>query len=326
MVTTLQKTEALLQIKNLKKYFLLRSGFFKITGYIRAVDGVTLEIPRGTTMGLVGESGCGKTTVGLCILRLIKASSGQVIFDGTDLLRLNEEGIRPFRSRMGLVFQRPFLSLNPRRSVEKTLSIPLKLHTNLRGCAMQNRILELLSRVGLEREHLRRYPHELSGGQCQRIAIARAISINPHFLILDEPTSALDVSVQAQILNLLLDIQEQLELTYLFISHDLSVIEHISDNIAVMYLGRIVEKGPLKEVFSNPLHPYAQALFRAIPIPRLGTKRERIPLRGEVPSPQNPPRGCHFHPRCPHAQAICSEREPEFREVHPAHFVTCHLY
>jgi len=315
-----------MQIKNLKKYFPLKSGFFKISGNIRAVDGVDLEIDHGTTMGLVGESGCGKTTVGLCILRLIEVTSGQVIFEGTDLLKLAEREMRPFRSRMGLVFQKPFLSLSPRRSVEKTISIPLKLHTDLRGSALQDQILELLNLVGLEKEHLRRYPHELSGGQCQRVAIARAISINPSFLVLDEPTSALDVSVQAQILNLLLDLQKRLKLTYLFISHDLSVIEHISDNIAVMYLGRVVEKGSLREVFSNPLHPYAQALFRAIPVPSTEVQRERTPLKGEVPSPQNPPPGCHFHPRCPYAKKICSENDPEDKEVHPGHFVTCHLY
>ena len=208
----------------------------------------------------------------------------------------------------------------------KTINIPLKLHTDLRGRALQAQILELLNLVGLEKEHLRRYPHELSGGQCQRVAIARAISINPSFIVLDEPTSALDVSVQAQILNLLLDLQKRLKLTYLFISHDLSVIEHISDNIAVMYLGRVVEKGSLREVFSNPLHPYAQALFRAIPVPSTEVQRERTPLRGEVPSPQNPPSGCHFHPRCPYAKKICSEKSPEVKEVRSGHFVTCHLY
>ncbi|MFX0116183.1 MAG: ABC transporter ATP-binding protein, partial [Candidatus Hodarchaeota archaeon] len=273
----------------------------------------------------VGESGCGKTTVGRTILQLIRPIDGKVFFEGVELSALKDNELIKKRRDMQMVFQNPILSLNPRMLVRDIVGEPLKAHLGLKREELDHRVLGLLKKVGLEEEHLRRFPHEFSGGQCQRIGIARAIALNPKFLVLDEPTSALDVSVQAQILNLLFDLKEELGMTYLFISHDLSVIEHVSDRIAVMYLGKIVELGTTEQLFGDPLHPYTKALLAVIPIPDPTVKREEIILRGTVPSPENPPPGCRFHTRCPVMTDICKEEEPELREVGGGRFVACHL-
>lgn len=281
-------------------------------------------IREGEMFGLVGESGCGKTTVGRTILQLIRPTGGKVFFKGVELSALKDDELIEKRRDMQMVFQNPILSLNPRMLVRNIVGEPLKAHLGLKREELDHRVWELLKKVGLKEEHLRRFPHEFSGGQCQRIGIARAIALNPKFLVLDEPTSALDVSVQAQILNLLFDLKEELGMTYLFISHDLSVIEHVSDRIAVMYLGKIVELGTTEQIFEDPLHPYTKALLAVIPIPDPTVKREEIILRGTVPSPENPPPGCRFHTRCPVVTDICKEEEPELREVDGGRFVACH--
>lgn len=281
-------------------------------------------IREGEMFGLVGESGCGKTTVGRTILQLIRPTGGKVFFKGVELSALKDDELIEKRRDMQMVFQNPILSLNPRMLVRNIVGEPLKAHLGLKREELDHRVWELLKKVGLKEEHLRRFPHEFSGGQCQRIGIARAIALNPKFLVLDEPTSALDVSVQAQILNLLFDLKEELGMTYLFISHDLSVIEHVSDRIAVMYLGKIVELGTTEQIFEDPLHPYTKALLAVIPIPDPTVKREEIILRGTVPSPENPPPGCRFHTRCPVVKDICKEEEPELREVCGGRFVACH--
>jgi len=289
------------------------------------VDGLNFVIREGEMFGLVGESGCGKTTVGRTILQLIRPTDGKVFFEGVELSALKDDELIEKRRDMQMVFQNPILSLNPRMLVRDIVGEPLKAHLGLKREELDHRVWELLKKVGLKEEHLRRFPHEFSGGQCQRIGIARAIALNPKFLVLDEPTSALDVSVQAQILNLLFDLKEELGMTYLFISHDLSVIEHVSDRIAVMYLGKIVELGTTEQIFEDPLHPYTKALLAVIPIPDPTVKREEIILRGTVPSPENPPPGCRFHTRCPVVTDICKEEEPELREVGGGRFVACHL-
>jgi oligopeptide transport system ATP-binding protein len=316
----------LVEVRSLKKHFRLPGGW--LSGEIRhvyAVDGVDLNIARGETFGLVGESGCGKTTLGRMILRLIDPTSGQIYFDGRELSSVRKRAMRPIRRQMQIVFQNPLSSLSPRQKVEQIVAEPITTHKVLSGREIRPRVVELLEQVGLGKQHLDRFPHEMSGGQCQRVAVARALALNPKLIVLDEPTSALDVSVQAQIINLLDDLKRSLELTYLFISHDLNVVQHISDRIGVMYLGKLVETGPSQDIFDEPLHPYTQALFAAIPIPEVDTKRELKVLEGNVPSPINPPSGCRFHTRCPLAQEQCREVEPLLREVKIGRKVACHL-
>jgi len=316
----------LVEVRELTKYFAQRRGLFGLRAQpVRAVDGVNLAVKRQETLGVVGESGCGKTTLGRCILRLIEPTGGEVLFEGVNILTLDSTEMRQRRRDMQMVYQNPFSSLDPRFNVLRLVSEPLRTHTDLRGEALAARVMDLLERVGLERGHLYRYPHEFSGGQCQRIAVARALALNPKLLVLDEPTSALDVSVQAQILNLLQELQREFSLTYLFISHDLSVVQHISDRIAVMYLDKVVELSTSEAIFGRALHPYTEALLSSTPVPDPDAERRRIILEGGVPSPINPPSGCRFHPRCPKAMPLCSQVEPELIDVGDGHLVACHL-
>ena len=317
-------TTPLLQIRSLTKHFRLPGGWLSGGArYVYAVDGVDLEIAPGEVLGLVGESGCGKTTLGRMVLRLIEPTDGQVIFDGHDLTALKREEMRHMRQQMQVVFQNPLSSLSPRFKVEQIVAEPLVTHHVLPKKQIRSRVLELLDQVGLGTQHIDRFPHEMSGGQCQRVAVARALAVNPKLLILDEPTSALDVSVQAQIINLLEELKQAHGLTYLFISHDLNIVQHISDRIGVMYLGKLVELGPSEAVFNQPLHPYTKALFGAIPLPVVDSGRSLTILEGNVPSPVNPPSGCRFHTRCPLAQEICKQDQPELRQVSPGRFVSC---
>ncbi len=325
-----EKTEKqngiLLQVRELKKYFPVTGGIFsRVIGYVKAVDGVSFYIKRGETLGLVGESGCGKTTCGRCILRLIEPTAGEVIFEGRNILQLDKEEMRKLRREMQIVFQDPYASLNPRMTVGDIIGEPLEIHGVARGAAKEKRVKELLEVVGLSPQHVRRYPHEFSGGQRQRIGVARALALNPKLIICDEPVSALDVSIQSQVLNLLQDLQEEFSLTYLFVAHDLAVIKHISDRIAVMYLGKLVELADKEELFDNPQHPYTEALLSAIPIPNPEVRKERIILEGDVPSPIDPPKGCRFHPRCRYAQDVCKQLEPRFVDIGEEHYVACHL-
>lgn len=319
-------SEILVKVEDLKTYFPIKGGFFgRISNWVRAVDGINFTIREGELFGLVGESGCGKTTVGRTILQLVRPTAGKVFFGGTELSELSDNMIRKHRREMQMVFQNPVLSLNPRMLVRDIVGEPLKEHQGLKGKDLDQKVLTLLELVGLKEEHLRRFPHEFSGGQCQRIGIARAIALNPKFVVLDEPTSALDVSVQAQILNLLQELKDELGLTYLFISHNLAVIEHISRNIGVMYVGKIVELGTTVQIFEDPQHPYTQALLAAIPSPDPTIQKEEIILTGTVPSPDNPPPGCRFHTRCPYVMDICKEVEPELKDSGDGRLVACHL-
>ena len=329
--------DVMLDVRELKKYFPVKRGFFRRTvGYIKAVDGVNLYIKENETLGLAGESGCGKTTVGRCIIRFIEPTEGETIFRSkvlsdndepveVELTKLSSDKMRILRQEMAFIFQDPISSLNPRMRVGDIIKEPLEIH-NKGGKKEQNkRASVLLEAVGLGAEDMIRYPHEFSGGQRQRIGIARALALNPKFIVCDEPTSALDVSIQGQILNLLKNLQDQFGLTYFFISHDLSVIQHISDRVAIMYLGRIVELGETNELYKSPLHPYTEVLLSAVPVPDPDYQAERIILKGEVPSPRNPPPGCYFHSRCQYAEQVCSKIPPSLREVRPGHFVACHL-
>jgi oligopeptide transport system ATP-binding protein len=316
----------LVQLKSLVKHFRLPGGW--LSGgprILHAVDNVSLEIHPGEVLGLVGESGCGKTTLGRSILRLVEPTSGQILFEGRDLLALEGDELRCLRPKMQIVFQSPLSSLSPRFKVFDVVAEPLRTHQSQRRQELESHVLELLEQVGLGKQHADRYPHELSGGQCQRVAVARALALSPRLIVLDEPTSALDVSVQAQIINLLDDLQAQRGLTYLFISHDLGVVQHISDRICVMYLGKLVETGSVEAVFDSPLHPYTQALISAISVPAPGAARQRIVLQGTVPSPINPPPGCRFHTRCPLAEERCRIEEPALRPIAEGRTVACHL-
>jgi oligopeptide transport system ATP-binding protein len=320
--------EILLKVDDLMMHFPIYRGVFqRQVGAVRAVDGISFDVYRGETLGLVGESGCGKSTTGRAILQLYKPTSGNVHFEGADLIKLHGEELRRMRRKMQMIFQDPYASLNPRMTVEQIVGEPLMVHNVATGKEIEDRVKNLLELVGLNPSFSSRYPHEFSGGQRQRIGVARALALQPSFIICDEPISALDVSIQAQVVNLLEELQEQFNLTYLFIAHDLSMVRHISKRVAVMYLGVIVELTSRDELYGSPLHPYTQALLSAVPVPdpMVDAQRKRIILEGDVPSPANPPSGCRFRTRCPIAQSLCADSRPEFREVKPGHFVACHL-
>lgn len=327
----MENNNVILEVKDLKLYFPIRMGLFqRHVGDVRAVDGVNFTLYDGEVLGLVGESGCGKTTVGRTLLRLYDPTDGEIWYypesgEKINLANLSQSQMKPLRRDMRMVFQDPFSSLNPRFTVKDIIGEPLAIHNISKGQAAENRVAELMSAVGLNPAYMQRYPHEFSGGQRQRIGLARALTLNPRLIVADEPVSALDVSVQAQVLNLLSEIREELGLTLIFIAHDLSVVEHISDRIAVMYVGKIVELAETETLLSKPLHPYTEALLSAIPPADPTIKLERIQLEGEVPSPANPPKGCSFHPRCRYAKDICKHDEPSFTEVEPGHFVSCHF-
>ena len=325
------KRKLLLEVSDLKMHFPIRKGFFKRTvGYVKAVDGVSFTVSRGDTFGLVGESGCGKSTTGRCIVRLLDPTDGKIVYHKqkggpTAIERLSPQEMRPFRRDMQIMFQDPYASLNPRLTLKHIVGEPLVINHVCRGKELEDRVAQLLRSVGLSPEHMNRYPHAFSGGQRQRIGLARALALNPEFIVADEPVSALDVSVQAQVLNLIEDLQEQFDLTYLFIAHNMSVIKHVCDHVAVMYVGKIVEVSETKKLFANPLHPYTEALLSAIPKPDPRSKRSRIILEGDVPNPANPPSGCHFHPRCRYAQKVCAHEAPPLREIAPGHMASCHF-
>lgn len=326
--TPSNEPEYILEVNNLKKYFPIKGGFGNhVVGNVKAVDGVTFKLKRGTTMGLVGESGCGKTTTGRTILRLAgEKTDGEVLFNGQEIYNLSHKEMRKLRTKMQIIFQDPFSSLSPRLPVGEIIGEAVREHKIVPKEEYEAYIDQVMDNCGLQPFHKDRYPHEFSGGQRQRICIARALALNPEFIVCDEPVSALDVSIQAQIINLLKDLQEKYKLTYLFISHDLSVVEHISDTVGVMYLGNLVEYGETADIFKNPLHPYTEALFSAIPIPDPNVKMNRIVLEGSIPSPANPPQGCKFHTRCSKCTERCKTEAPVQREVEPGHFVVCHLY
>jgi peptide/nickel transport system ATP-binding protein len=327
---TVKNNQVLLEIKNLQKFFPIRKGFVKkVVGQIRAVDDVSFYINEGETLGLVGESGCGKTTTARCILRAFKPTGGQILFrtqagQAVDVATLPNDEMRPLRREMQMIFQDPFASLNPRMNLLDIVGEPLLVNGVKNRQERTERVAELLRLVGLRSEYLQRFPHAFSGGQRQRIVIARALALHPRLVVADEPVSALDVSVQAQVLNLLLELQQELHLTYLFVAHDLSVVKHITDRVAVMYVGKLVETAPTEELFYQPKHPYTAALMSAVPVADPRVRSQMIPLEGDVPSPANPPSGCYFHPRCPHAIDLCSTQTPILEEISPNHYVNCH--
>ena len=316
----------LVEVIDIKKHFPTRSGLLGKKQFVKAVDGVSFHISKGEVLSLVGESGCGKSTTGRLALRLLPLTGGQVTIDGDDITSTSEQNLRPKRKDMQMIFQDPYSSLNPRMKVRRLVSEPLLVHTDMDEAARLKRVEDLLEIVGLPRGSINKYPHEFSGGQRQRIGIARAISVNPKLIVADEPVSALDVSVQSQVLNLLQDLQKEMGLTYLFISHNLSVVEHISDRVCVMYLGKIVEVATRDNLYGNPMHPYTKALLSAVPIPDPSKKRQRIILKGDIPSPINPPNGCNFHTRCRECMDICRREPPQPKDIGSGHIVTCHLY
>jgi len=321
----MSNNDILLEVHDLVKWFPIKRGLFgTVQGYVKAVDGVSFNIRAHETLGLVGETGSGKTTIGRLVLRLIPQTRGKVIFDGVDITALDYRAFRPMKKDMQIIFQDPYSSLNPRMTIGEIIAEPLIVHTNMTAKEREKRVYELLELVTLRPEHARRYPHEFSGGQRQRIGIARALALNPRFIVADEPISALDVSIQAQITNLLIDLQKELGLSFLFIAHDLSVIKHMCDSVLVLYLGKCMEYGSNADVFQHSRHPYTQALLSAVPVPDPDYKRERILLQGEIPSPIDPPPGCVFHTRCPYATEKCKTDQPELREVEPGHLVACH--
>ena len=316
----------LLEVKHLKKHFPIKGGVFsKTIGYVYAVDDVNFTLSKGETLGLVGESGCGKSTTGRTILRLIEPTDGAISFEGQNIIALDKSAMRALRREMQIIFQDPYASLNPRMTVGSIIGEPLEIHKIAKGSEKEERVASLLQKVGLRAEDMRKYPHEFSGGQRQRIGIARALALNPKLIVCDEPVSALDVSIQAQVINLLEDLQAEFGLSYLFIAHNLNVVEHISNRVAVMYLGQIVELASDEELYKNPQHPYTEALLSAVPIPDPTVKKKRIILEGDVPSPINPPKGCHFHTRCMYKEKICEEVEPEFKDIGGGHWVACHF-
>lgn len=316
----------LLEVKHLKKHFPIKGGVFsKTIGHVYAVDDINFTIAKGETLGLVGESGCGKSTTGRTILRLIEPTDGEVYFEGQNITELDKGAMRALRREMQIIFQDPYASLNPRMTVGSIIGEPLEIHKIAKGSEKEERVASLLQKVGLRAEDMRKYPHEFSGGQRQRIGIARALALNPKLIVCDEPVSALDVSIQAQVINLLGDLQAEFGLSYLFIAHNLNVVEHISNRVAVMYLGQIVELASDEDLYKNPQHPYTEALLSAVPIPDPTVKKKRIILEGDVPSPINPPTGCHFHTRCMYKEKICEEVEPEFKDIGGGHWVACHF-
>ncbi len=320
-------SNTLLKVNNLKKYFPIKAGVFhKQVGNIYAVDDLSFEIKKGETFGLVGESGCGKSTTGRTLLRLLKPTDGEVYFNNRNIFELEKKQMRKLRTEMQIIFQDPYSSLNPRLTVGEIVGEALKEHGICKGKELEETVINILSKCGLRKYHLKRYPHEFSGGQRQRICIARALALNPKFVVADEAVSALDVSIQSQIINLLMDLQEEMDLTFLFISHDLSVVKHISNNIGVMYLGKMVEYADKNELFNKPLHPYTKALLSAIPTSDPKIKKQRVLLEGDIPSPANPPSGCRFHTRCPNVKPKCKKETPKYKEVSSGHYVACHLF